>query len=99
MAGVNSRAPMCDFCGRPGAVVYYAVTEYRVVTPGADWYSGDRFYACPSCRKFVDATDWAGLIRYAELGAIGAKVVEGFRDNHTPGAVVFTPGENPESTR
>ncbi|MEU7664354.1 hypothetical protein [Streptomyces lincolnensis] len=39
---MDSRAPMCDFCGRPGAVVYYAVTEYRVVTPSTDWYSSDR---------------------------------------------------------
>jgi hypothetical protein len=57
MTGRESRAPMCDSCGRLGAVVYYDVTEYRVVTPSTDWYSGDRFYACPSCRTFVDTTD------------------------------------------
>ncbi|MEV5567640.1 hypothetical protein AB0L54_33015 [Streptomyces sp. NPDC052196] len=92
-------APACDFCSRPGAVVFFNVTEYRVRLPTHDWYSGDRFYACPSCRTYVDASDWAGLIRYADLGPLGTQVVAGFRDNHTPGAISFEPGTNPEANR
>ncbi|RAJ29175.1 hypothetical protein K353_06683 [Kitasatospora sp. SolWspMP-SS2h] len=42
---------------------------------------------------------WPALIAYAELGPRGVRVVEGFRDHHAPGAVVFEPGTHPEAGR
>ncbi|MFJ2746183.1 hypothetical protein ACIO3O_41715 [Streptomyces sp. NPDC087440] len=97
--GPRPHVPECDFCSKPGAVVYYTVTEYLVPTPLYDWSSGDRFYVCPSCRTYVDTKDWDGLIGYADLKALGTQVVRGFAKNYTPGAVAFTPGTNPESGR
>ncbi len=97
--GPKPPVPACDFCSRPGAIVYFATAEYFIDLPTYTWASGDRFYACPTCRILVDAGDWPGLIAYAGLGARGAKVVEGFRDHHTPGAVAFEPGSHPEHSR
>ncbi|WP_404870897.1 hypothetical protein ACI1MP_37195 (plasmid) [Kitasatospora griseola] len=83
----------------PRAVVYFSTAESVLRFDGFDWESGDRFYACPTCRRLVDADDWPGLIAYAGLRSRGVRVVEGFRDHHTPGAVVFEPGTDPEQGR
>ncbi|MFJ5927549.1 hypothetical protein ACIQF6_33640 [Kitasatospora sp. NPDC092948] len=41
--------PACDFCSRPGAIVFFRTVEFVLRFDGFDWESGDRFYACPSC--------------------------------------------------
>ncbi|GGR00577.1 hypothetical protein [Kitasatospora griseola] len=98
--GVGPRAvPACDFCSRPGAIVYFSTAEFVLRFDDFDWESGDRFYACPTCRTLVDAGDWPGLTAYAQLGPRGVRVVEAFRDHHVPGAVVFEPGTDPEQGR
>ncbi|MFK0195867.1 hypothetical protein [Kitasatospora sp. NPDC090308] len=97
--GPRPTVPACDFCSRPGAVVFFRTVEFALDLGGVEWLSGDRFYACPTCRSLVDAANWPGLIAYAELGPRGVRVVEGFRDHHAPGAVVFEPGTNPEQGR
>ncbi|MFJ2746220.1 hypothetical protein ACIO3O_41905 [Streptomyces sp. NPDC087440] len=87
------------FCSRPDAISYHTIIEHLVPTPLYDWSSGDRFYACPSCRTYVDTKDWDGPIGYADLGVLGTQVVRAFAKNYAPGAVAFTPGTNPESGR
>jgi hypothetical protein len=52
---------ICDFCAATGPVVYYEVTEFSIGGAGAEFLSGDRFYASPPCRQFIDASDWKGL--------------------------------------
>ncbi|MFI5621428.1 hypothetical protein [Streptomyces sp. NPDC051567] len=97
-----SPVPACDFCGRQGAIAFYDTTEFFVPTKAYDWASGNRFYACPTCRTLVDALDRNGLATYAELGPHGIhgiQVITAFRDHHTPGATTFTPGTHPEHHR
>ncbi|MER7244638.1 hypothetical protein [Kribbella sp. NPDC000426] len=54
---------ICDFCAALEPVVYYEVTEFSLMAPGGEWLSGDRFYACPPCRRFIDSGDWRGCER------------------------------------
>lgn len=107
---------MCDFCsgggeGRP-AEVYFPCYNFEV--PVADIgdqvsfpitvMSGDRFYACYICRRYVEDDDFNGLARHvANLNGYtafaGKSLWPGFRQNRAGHAVGFAFGTDPEHGR
>jgi hypothetical protein len=102
VSAVPDGALICDFCAATGPVVYYEVTEFSIMGPGGEFLSGDRFYACPACRRFVDTSDWKGLrawIGPAQFGLGHRMLLVGFRQHRKGSAVEFPPGTNPEANR
>lgn len=92
----------CDFCAATGPVVYYEVVEFSIAVPGSEYLSGDRFYACPPCRRYVDDSDWKGLrawIGPEHFGLGHRMLLVGFRQHRKGPAVEFPPGTNPEVNR
>lgn len=95
-------ALVCDFCAALEPVAYYEVTEFSIGGPGAEFLSGDRFYACPRCRELVDAGDWKGMrawIGPTQFGMGHRMLLVGFKQHRKGDAVVFEPGTNPELNR
>jgi hypothetical protein len=99
---IASNVGHCDFCAATGPVVYYEVREFSIAGPGGEFLSGDRFYACPRCRQFVDAGDWKGLrawIGPSQFGLGHRMLLVGFKQHRKGGeAVEFEPGTTPKRT-
>jgi hypothetical protein len=93
---------ICDFCAVTGPVVYYEVREFTIAGPGDEFSPGDRFYACPRCRQFIDAGDWKGLRAWIGPNqfSVGQRVLlVGFKEHRKGDAIEFEPGTNPEESR
>jgi hypothetical protein len=94
---------LCDFCAGTDPCCYYPFSEFSLAGAGGEWESGDRMYACATCRSFVDGGDWKGLRAWVGESARSAPVKllwYGFRRNRTTtGAIEFPPGTDPEAGR
>jgi hypothetical protein len=100
---------MCDFCASNPPTCYFPCTPFTMSTerPAFTFNSGDRFYACPGCRRLVEARDWSGLgARCGSYDIIqsvpnrGVRMLwAGFAQHRQGPAVEFPAGTNPEAGR
>lgn len=104
------RTPLCDFCGGTDPVCYFPCRPFKLVPshPALQpLHSGDRFYACATCRPLVEASDWEGLRRHCAqadvVQALQPQAVAalwgGFAEHRQDPAVDIAPGSDPEEDR
>jgi hypothetical protein len=101
---------ICDFCGNATPVCYFPCKPFQIRADSSVEFafpSGDRFYACPTCRPLVEERRWSELRAHcasADLSQAAAPQAPlalwaGFAANRQGPAVEFPPGTNPEADR